>query len=212
MLNWTSGCHPAATPACRWSSIVKRSGGIGEARVSPDGPFTIASWASSESGPVTAMFGVNAAPLVAVFGHGEAGDALAPRTLAAGVTVICELMDTFGLAWALWGISVTGMVGPVAGTGAVGPVSETESMNACGVTPAVVGGVTGAVVGVGAVVGGSGAGAVAVRMMFAISFRWVTLGSWLVSSVCQSLDRSTSVRSSELRVCAVVVTVVRNAE
>lgn len=46
-------------------------------------------------------------------------------------------------------------------------------------------------------------------MRLAISLRWVRFGSALVSSVCQSLDRSTSARSSELRVCAVVVMLVR---
>jgi len=54
-----------------------------------------------------------------------------------------------------------------------------------------------------------GEGAVAVRIMLAISLRWVRLGSALVSSVCQSLDRSTSARSSEFRVCAVMVMLVR---
>jgi hypothetical protein len=43
LLNSTPGCQPAANPVCRWSSTMKRTGGIGDVRVSPTGPFTSAS-------------------------------------------------------------------------------------------------------------------------------------------------------------------------
>ena len=71
-------------------------------------------------GPVTPIVGAKGVPLVALLAHGEAVETLLPTTLAAGVTVICELMATFGLACPLCGVNVAVTVLSMAGTGVAG--------------------------------------------------------------------------------------------
>src|SRR5262245_38465002 len=113
------------------------------------------------------MVGVNTAPVVDAFGHGDAGDWFAPATRTAGVTVTCELMATAGFAWTLVGVSGTVTVRAIAGTGTAGADSVTESTKFCGVT-APPGTTTGGGAAGATTTGAAGA---ALRMMSLISSR-----------------------------------------